>query len=142
MCFGLNHLFLLSLWNDTDILTVRQKIPTRLFFFFFYYYHYYFLKLWLLAACKFAGMTLVKLFSFGIYRASVFCLCPGSLHRLPAEKSRIITVYSFFFYSHAITCSFDTPSQKYAILSLSWLYAVTGIICTATFLFLKFEFTM
>lgn len=58
------------------------------------------------------------------------------------KKSRIITVYSFVFYSHAITCSFDTPSQKYAILSLSWLYAVTGIICTATFLFLKFEFTM
>lgn len=58
------------------------------------------------------------------------------------KKGRIITVYSFVFYSHAITCSFDTPSQKYAILSLSWLYAVTGIICTATFLFLKFEFTM
>lgn len=49
----------------------------------------------------------------------------------------IISVYSFFFlfYSHSITCSVDTPSQKYAILSLSWLYAVTGIICTATFPF-------
>lgn len=129
--------FPLSLWNDIDILTGRQKIPIRLFVF------YYSLKLcWLKFCCKFAGMTLVKLFSFSIYRASVFCSSPGSLYRLPAEKSIIITVYSFFFYSHAITCSFDTPSQKYAILSLSWLYAVTGIICTATFLFLKFEFTM
>lgn len=75
---------------------------------------------------------------------SCVCFRVGLLYRLPAEKkkSRIITVYSFVFYSHAITCSFDTPSQKYAILSLSWLYAVTGIICTATFLFLKFEFTM
>lgn len=90
-------------------------------------------------------MTLVKLFSVGIYRASAFCLPLGVVTPSSSRKKVIIiTVYSFFFlfYSHAITCSFDTPSQKYAILSLSRLYAVTGIICTATFLFLKFEFTM
>lgn len=93
-------------------------------------------------------MTLVKLFQLEYLQSKcVFfvCLSPGSvIPSFQQEKSIIITVYSFFllFTRYNMVFLFDTPSQKYAILSLSWLYAVTGIICTATFLFLKFEFTM
>lgn len=86
-------------------------------------------------------MTLCKIIQLQYLQSkSVFCFVSGSFFQ--QKKGRIITVYSFFFllFTRYNMFSFDTPSQKYAILSLSWLYAVTGIICTATFLFLKFEF--
>lgn len=63
------------------------------------------------------------------------------LHRLPADKKKTTKTkktdleYCLQLFSSIHTLkhvSFDTPSQKYAILSPSWLYAVTGIICTAT----------
>lgn len=74
----------------------------------------------LVAVCKFAGMTLVK---WRQYLQSDLCVCvcvfvSGVDTVLSAKKKQkkttttkknsriIITVYSFFFYSHAITCSF------------------------------------
>lgn len=100
------------------ISTVRQKRPMCVcvcdFFFF-----------------RFAGMTLAK-WRLQLFTASG-CQCGGIpffqqkiKKKNQPKNSRLIIFYSFFFYSHAITCSFWHDHHKNMLFfSLSWLYAVT-----------------
>lgn len=117
VCFG--FFFFLKLY----ISTVRQKRPmcvcVRGCFFFFN------LLVWHLQN------DVLQLFT------ATRCVSVWGYTVLPAENrkkkgknqpknSRLIIFYSFFFYSHAITCSFWHDHHKNMLFfSLSWLYAVT-----------------